>query len=152
MRQQKYFLILSPSEYRLTLYGLLHFRNKLIDQHRYPDAVNELLTKLHAQGGAAMDNLAQRLKAYIETHPFDTGDSDHGTVLDQLCQAYAESHEADLPEISKGFEELETFLDALPLDDNNAVFNLCCHLCTAYEHKAFLDGLQYGAHLMLKPK
>lgn len=34
------------------------------------------------------------------------------------------------------------------LDDNNAAFNLCCRLCTAYEHKAFLDGIQYGAHLM----
>jgi hypothetical protein len=40
----------------------------------------------------------------------------------------------------------------LPLEDNNAVWNLCCQLCTAYEHKAFLDGLQYGAHLILELK
>ena len=97
-----------------------------------------------------MDNLAQRLKAYIESHPFDPGDSNYETVLDQLYQAYAESHESDPPEISEGFKELENFLETLPLDDNNAVFNLCCRLCTAYEHKAFLDGLQYGAHLMLE--
>ena len=88
--------------------------------------------------------LAQRLKAYIENHPFDSGDSDYETVLDQLYQAYAESHESDPPEIGEGFKELEEFLCTLPLDDNNAVFNLCCRLCTAYEHKAFLDGLQYG--------
>ena len=93
---------------------------------------------------------AQRLKAYIETHPFDPGDSDYETVLDQIYQAYAESHESDPPEIGEGFKELEDFLCALPLDDNNAVFNLCCCLCTAYEHKAFLDGLQYGAHLILE--
>ena len=93
-------------------------------------------------------SLAQRLKAYIETHPFDPGDSDYETVLDQIYQAYAESHESDPPEIGEGFKELEDFLCALPLDDNNAVFNLCCRLCTAYEHKAFLDGLQYGAHLL----
>ena len=92
--------------------------------------------------------LAQRLKAYIETHPFDSGDSDYETVLDQIYQAYAESHESDPPEIGEGFKELEDFLCALPLDDNNAVFNRCCRLCTAYEHKAFLDGLQYGAHLL----
>lgn len=91
---------------------------------------------------------AQRLKAYIETHPFDSGDSDYKTVLDQLYQAYAESHESDPPEIGEGFKELEEFLCTLPLDDNNAVFNLCCRLCTAYEHKAFHDGIQYGAHLM----
>ena len=93
-------------------------------------------------------SLAQRLKAYIETHPFDPGDSDYETVLDQIYQAYAESHESNPPEIGEGFKELEDFLCALPLDDNNAVFNLCCRLCTAYEHKAFLDGLQYGAHLL----
>ena len=95
-----------------------------------------------------MDKIAQRLKAYINAHPIDLGDSDCETVLDQLYQAYAESHESDPPEIGKGFKELEDFLCTLPLDDNNAVFNLCCRLCSAYEHKAFLDGLQYGAHLI----
>ena len=25
---------------------------------------------------------------------------------------------------------------------------LACRLCSAYERKAFLDGLQYGAHLI----
>ena len=95
-----------------------------------------------------MDNIAQRLKAYIESHPFDPGDSDCETVLNQLYQAYAESHESDPPEIRNGFKELDALMDSLPLDDNNAVWNLCCQLCTAYEHKAFIDGLQYGAHLI----
>ena len=95
-----------------------------------------------------MDEIAKRLKAYIDTHPFDTGDSDCKTVLDQLYQAYAESHESDPPEIRDGFKELDSLMVSLSLDDNNAVWNLCCQLCTAYEHKAFLDGLQYGAHLM----
>ena len=95
-----------------------------------------------------MDKIVQRLKAFIDTHPIDLGDSNCETVLDQLYQAYAESRESDPPEISEGFKELEKFLCNLPLDDNNAVFNLCCRLCSAYEHKAFVDGLQYGAHLM----
>ena len=95
-----------------------------------------------------MDNIAKRLKAYMDKHPIDLGDTDCETVLDQLYQAYAESHESDPPEISSGFKELEEFLCTLPLEDNNAVFNLCCRLCSAYEHKAFLDGLQYGAYLM----
>ena len=95
-----------------------------------------------------MDKIANWLKAYIDIHPIDLGDSDCETVLDQLYQAYAESHESDPPEIGEGFKELEEFLCTLPLEDNNAVFNLCCSLCTAYEHKAFLDGLLYGAHLI----
>ena len=57
-----------------------------------------------------MDNIAKRLNAYIETHPFDLGDSDCETVLDQLYQAYAESHESDPPEIGEGFKTLEEFL------------------------------------------
>ena len=43
---------------------------------------------------------------------------------------------------------VEEFLCKLPLEDNNAVFNLCCRLCSAYEEKAFHDGVMYGASLM----
>ena len=96
-----------------------------------------------------MNEIATRLNAYIQSHPFDAGDNGCETVLDQLYQAYAESHESDPAEIGDGFKELEDYLHTLPLEDNNAVFNLCCRLCSAYEQKAFRDGLQYGAHLMI---
>ena len=95
-----------------------------------------------------MQSFAEALKSYTRDHPFDAGNGDAETVLDQLYQAYAESHESDPPEISEAFKELECFLESLPLDDNNAVFSLCCRLCTAYEEKAFRHGLLYGAHLM----
>lgn len=97
-----------------------------------------------------MHDIAKELKAYIEAHPFDAGDGEYSTVLDQLYLAYAESHESDSEEIRNGFKELEEFLHTLPLADNNAVFSLCCKLCSAYERKAFLDGLHYGAELMLE--
>ena len=95
-----------------------------------------------------MQSFVEALKSYTHDHPFDPGNGDAETVLDQLYQAYAESHESDPPEISEGFKELECFLETLPLDDNNAVFNLSCRLCTAYEKKAFRHGLIYGAHLV----
>lgn len=95
-----------------------------------------------------MNDIAKKLKAYIEAHPFQAGDGESTTVLEQLYQAYAESHESDPEEIRDGFKELEEFLHTLPLDDNNAVFSLCCRLCSAYERKAFIDGLQYGSHLI----
>ena len=95
-----------------------------------------------------MKTIPEAMKAYLETHPFDSGSDDCATVLDQLYLAYADSHESDPPEISEGFKKLEEFLRHLPLNDNNAVCNLCCRLCAAYEHKAFLDGLHYGVHLM----
>lgn len=95
-----------------------------------------------------MKNIPEAMKIYLETHPFDSGDDDCITVLDQIYLAYANSHESDPPEIWDGFEELEEFLHTLSLHDNNAVCSLCCRLCAAYERKAFVDGLQYGAHLI----
>jgi len=68
--------------------------------------------------------------------------------MDQLYQLYQESHESDPPNIRDSFREPDDLLRQLPLEDFNTFFNLCCRLCTAYEHKAFLNGLQYGAHLM----
>ena len=97
-----------------------------------------------------MKKITKLMNDYITTHPFNSGDSDCETVLDQLYQAYTESHESDPTEISNSFKELEEYLCNLPLDDNNAVFNLCCRLCSAYERKAFIDGVQYGAHLILE--
>ena len=97
-----------------------------------------------------LQEFISHLQSYIALKPPDLGDSDCETVLDQLYQAYAESHESDPPEISNGFKEPEAFLCTIPLEDNKAVFNLCCRLCCAYERKAFLDGLQYGTHLILE--
>lgn len=97
-----------------------------------------------------MQSLAEALNTYTRVHPLNPGNSDGETVLDQLYQAYAESNETDPPEIREGFRELESFLETLPLSDNNAVFNLCCRLCTAYEEKTFRHGLLYGAHLILE--
>ena len=99
-----------------------------------------------------MDNLARKLKAYIESKPINLGDGDCETVLEQLFQAYQESHESDPPDIRENFRALDVLLGELPLEDNNAVFNLCCCLCTAYEKKAFIDGVQYGAHLLMELK
>ena len=46
MKQPKRILVLSSSEYRQLLHGLIYFRNKLIQQGRYPDTIDELLIKL----------------------------------------------------------------------------------------------------------
>ena len=99
-----------------------------------------------------MDNLARKLKAYIESKPINLGDGDCETVLEQLFQAYQESHESDPPDIRENFCALDVLLGELPLEDNNAVFSLCCCLCTAYEKKAFIDGVKYGAHLLMELK
>ncbi len=92
----------------------------------------------------------EALRDYLQIHPYDIGDPDCENILDLLYRAYAETHESDPPEIQSGFAKLEEFLKTLPLQDNNEVFILTCRLCSTYEKKAFLDGLQFGAELMLK--
>ena len=46
MKEPKRILALTTAEHRLMIRGLLQFRNKLINQRRYTDAVDELLIKL----------------------------------------------------------------------------------------------------------
>ena len=95
-----------------------------------------------------MQDLTNLLRHCLESQPFDSGDPDCKTVLDQLYRAYAESHENDPPEITEGFKELDAYLETLPLDDINMVWNLCVRICVEYEHKAFIDGFHYGAQFM----
>lgn len=49
MKEQKRVLTMSAYEYRLALYGLIHFRNQLLAQGRYTDAVDELILKLQTK-------------------------------------------------------------------------------------------------------
>ena len=46
MNPPKRIVVLSSVEYGLAFNGMLHFRNKLVQQGRYTDAVDELLIKL----------------------------------------------------------------------------------------------------------
>ena len=89
-----------------------------------------------------------KFKEYIQSHPFDPGTSDCETVLEQLYHAYFESHESDPPEIAQLFQKLSEHLETLPIDTNNAMFALICSLCLAYDRKAYIAGLQTGAHLI----
>ena len=49
MKEQKWILTMSAYEYRLAIYGLIHFRNQLLAQGRYTDAVDELILKLQTK-------------------------------------------------------------------------------------------------------
>ena len=97
-----------------------------------------------------LKSIINLLKHHLQTKPFDTGDPDCKTVLEQLFLAYQESHESEPPDIANRFIELDALLGGLPLEDNNTVFRVCCNLCTALEQRAFIDGIHYGAHLMME--
>lgn len=46
MREAKRIVTLEPDEYRILLHSLIYFRNALIAEGKYTDAVDELLLKL----------------------------------------------------------------------------------------------------------
>ena len=46
MREAKHIVTLEPDEYRILLRCLIHFRNELIAEGKYTDAVDELLVKM----------------------------------------------------------------------------------------------------------
>lgn len=46
MREPRRILTLEPDEYRILLRCLIHFRNALIAEGKYTDAVDELVLKL----------------------------------------------------------------------------------------------------------
>ena len=46
MKRLKYCLVLNKQEYAIVLQSLIQLRNQLIAQHRYTDAVDDILIKL----------------------------------------------------------------------------------------------------------
>lgn len=54
-----------------------------------------------------MDSIAKCFEVYIKSKKFDGGTGECETVLDQLYQAYAETHEFDTNEIQRDFRKLE---------------------------------------------
>ena len=74
----------------------------------------------------------------------------HRTVPCATYVAYAENKGRDPKEIDQAFLALDKYMEGISLDDNNAIFCLVCTLCDLYEKRAFQDGLQIGAYLMLE--
>ncbi len=46
MKEARRVLVLEPDEYRILLRCLIHFRNAIIAEGKYTDAVDELLIKI----------------------------------------------------------------------------------------------------------
>lgn len=93
--------------------------------------------------------VAQRLSDYIKTYPYDYHDDGIASVLELIYAMYAETQGQDPEAISNGFEALERYMAGVSLEHNNNIFSLC-HLCNLYEERAFKDGLQLGANLILE--
>lgn len=97
-----------------------------------------------------MPKVVQDFRAHIQKGSFDFRDDRVASVLDMLYVAYVESKDRDPKEITQGFIDLESYMEGVPIKDNDAIFMLVCTLCDLYEKRAFQDGFQLGAYLMLE--
>lgn len=89
-----------------------------------------------------MSQLEEILTRQLAEHPIDFGTSEASAILEFLYIAYCESRESDPPEIKLLFAQLGVYLEALPLDTNNAMFFIIIKLCTEHERRAFEEGIR----------
>ena len=92
--------------------------------------------------------IAQLFSQHIAHQPFHLSGTDAASVLELLYITYTESQDRDPEEIDRGFRNLGTHLEQLPLDENNDIFSIVCGLCDAYEKQAFMDAIKLGAYLI----
>lgn len=97
-----------------------------------------------------LPEIAKKFSEIIQKGNYDFGDDRVTSVLEFLYVTYADNQGRDPQKISQGFADLDNHLEKVSLDDNNAIFSSVCNLCNLYEERAFKDGLQLGAYLILE--
>ena len=97
-----------------------------------------------------LPEVAQRFQEQIAQRNYDFKDDRVSSVMEYLYVIYTESQGRDPKEIEQGFVALDNYLEGVSQEDNNAIFSLVCNLCNLYEERAFKDGLQLGAYLILE--
>lgn len=87
------------------------------------------------------------LKAHVEAHPPNYGDSDIQSILEMLWNTYCQHNQMDSEQIKNGFAELYSHIKHLPLSDVDGVNDIVCSLCWEHEKAGFVEGVKVGIHL-----
>ena len=94
--------------------------------------------------------IAKDFSDRIHAGSFGLKNTDATSVLEFLYIAYTDVQGRDPKEIDQGFLDLDDHLSGVTLEENIEIFGIVCHLCDAYEKRAFIDAIQIGAYLMLE--
>ena len=94
--------------------------------------------------------IAKKLSAQIYSCIRGLKGTEDNSILEFLYTAYADVQGQDPQELKKHFADLDDHLQVLSLEENNEIFATVCNICSAYEKRAFLDGIQVGASLILE--
>ena len=98
----------------------------------------------------ALPEIVCKFRDHIAKRDYDFRSDRVSSVMDYLYVTYTEYKGRDPEAIDRGFKALDDYMEGISLDHNNKIFCLVCSLCDLYEERAFKDGLQLGAYLMLE--
>lgn len=69
-------------------------------------------------------------------------------ILELLWEYYSQENPMDSHRIRQIQEKLAPAFDALPFEESNDIFALLYDMVAAYQHAAFIEGIQAGAQLV----
>lgn len=78
----------------------------------------------------------------------DTNKNDANSILNVLCDYFAEHQGLDNAEIKEGFERLYEELSAMKLQETDKIVDIVCNLCQAHQSSAFAVGVRTGVKLV----
>lgn len=90
------------------------------------------------------------IKALQNMPVIDTGEDPIDTALDLLYTAYTEKCPIDSQFMRRNFAILDQHMASLPLETQNAIFQIFCDIYRDNERIAFQKGIQVGARLAVE--
>ena len=94
-----------------------------------------------------MKQYIEALNKFAQEQGVDAGALPAETVIDALFVCFCLENEVRIPDISAAFQEVDTILEKLTLEENDRVFLLTCQISENYRREAFRTGLTVGYHL-----
>lgn len=95
-----------------------------------------------------MNQLKEKMQEYLACHPIDFGSWGSMQCVEFLYQAYKDCRENNSEAISRLYADLGTYLDAMPVEQSNNLFQIIVDLEDESEKEGFLAGLRFGVGLM----
>ena len=94
-----------------------------------------------------MNPYLAQLQRNLTAYQQKCGTEEPYSILGFLWQCYSESNPVDDGHIRDAELLIVPVLEALPIEKADALSDLICDLCLAYQRAAFLEGIQTGFHL-----
>lgn len=87
------------------------------------------------------------LNNYLSENPPEICKCQIETILDMFCCCYLQQWQGDTLDVRAHFEALDDILKELTMQQQDAVVDITCELCSLYRREAFHDGVLTGFRL-----